>query len=178
MTLIQLRGGIKQISTNHPHIKPFLQVTALYVCTCWERGCAGALWRSILRSHFKIEMMGNTTCPANQQAFYFSTPENTDILLLRTHSYDYYPRYPCPVSLLFTIVSINHLRATGLDPSVSTSLRRRTAHRILNDIESFTAERFAISGAISNEWLVTAQIHQSAVVLYYIASLQDLDVDA
>lgn len=122
--------------------------------------------------------MGNTTCPANQQAFYFSTPENTDILLLRTHSYDYYPRYPCPVSLLFTIVSINHLRATGLDPSVSTSLRRRTAHRILNDIESFTAERFAISGAISNEWLVTAQIHQSAVVLYCIASLQDLDVDA
>lgn len=88
-----------------------------------------------------------------------------------------FPHQKTP-SHLFTIVSTDRLRATALDLSVSTSLRRRTAHRILNDIESFTAERFAISGAISHGWLLTARIHQSAAMLYCIASLQDLDIDA
>ena len=91
---------------------------------------------------------------------------------------EYYPRCPCPVSLVLNIVSINHLRAIQSDSSIPQCVRRDTAFAIFERVRKFSPDAFAMAHQYeARGWLLIARLYQSAVAIYCLASLEHLHAD-
>ncbi|KAI3325502.1 hypothetical protein HD806DRAFT_552786 [Xylariaceae sp. AK1471] len=162
MKMAQLRGGIEKLLRESPH-----------------------MWVGTL-TMLVIEVFANTTSPSHDQLAELTHPKNLDFCQSKwgDRISPIYIGSICPPSLLFDIIRVNHLRAlaTGglASPFCSSSFDDdmpvyTDAQTLLDRTLNFSPETFAEKNGNERtraSWLLMGRIHQSAVVLYCILSLQ------
>ncbi|KAI1812814.1 fungal-specific transcription factor domain-containing protein [Poronia punctata] len=168
--MTQLRGGIEKLWNENPHLRIGIMTTVV------------------------IEIFANATSPSNDQLLELTHPLNFDFFrsVWGDGSLPVYIGSICPPALLFEVVEVNRLRAAShLYPnnynhqSQSQSQSQSQfddleaqAQETLSRILSFSPEALAnLHG--KNErtrahWLLIGRVHQSAITLYCILSLQDV----
>ncbi|KAI0486979.1 fungal-specific transcription factor domain-containing protein [Xylaria cf. heliscus] len=181
MKMVRLRGGIKRIWDESPHMQS--------VILTWVLG----------------EVFANTTSPSHDQLTELTHPKNLEFLQ------EAWSRIPevyigsiCPPSLFATIIRINHLRAlaargiatsysstttittTTTSPSTSSSPSPSSASEddlpvytdaqtLLDRLLDFSPPLYASANSTPTtqaNWLLVARIYQSSAVLFCILSLQ------
>ncbi|KAE8142861.1 fungal-specific transcription factor domain-containing protein [Aspergillus pseudotamarii] len=150
--IIMLRGGIRSLaqSTGMVPLLLFVVFTAV---------------------------MGDTSSPVPDLTMATSHLEELDFMINQYSSRPFaFAAYP--TALFSEIIKINYLRvrASKSDPTPAC-VYTNNAYEILNRIHSFSAEQWAESMSTSHaEWVLLGNIHQAAVALYCILSLQSLAV--
>jgi hypothetical protein len=82
-----------------------------------------------------------------------------------------------PPPLFAEIVKINHLRTVAMQPRGPEQDIVQEAFNILHRIYSFSSEQWASSKPLSqDDWILLANIHQAAVSIYCISSLQSISI--
>ncbi|OGM47901.1 hypothetical protein ABOM_002779 [Aspergillus bombycis] len=150
--IIMLRGGIRSLaqSTGMVPLLLFVVLTAV---------------------------MGDTSSPVPNLTMATLHLEELDFMIER------YGDRPfafgtCPTALFAEIIKINYLRvrATKSDPE-APSVLVDDAYEILNRIHGFSPDQWAEPKLASHaEWALLGNIHQAAVALYCILSLQSLAI--
>ncbi|KAF2822970.1 hypothetical protein CC86DRAFT_356812 [Ophiobolus disseminans] len=152
--LVDMRGGLRTLLKESPHLSPTLVVYILIIT------------------------IANTCSPSWDQLSLSGTPASNvaDI----TAVYDLiFPYTLCPTTLFISILHTNHLRNaaaavlfTGdFDPNHTMQ-----AHDILASIEAFSPADWAQPGPHFAEWLLVGNIYQSAIALYCTMALQSLTI--
>lgn len=125
-----------------------------------------------------IENLANTTSPAYDQVSPLLNFEMRD-LTQEIYETGYYPFLPCPVQLFIDIICVNRLRYLATQPESSDTLDalQTEAEDLLERIIDFSPETWSTAKTESQEQFLTmAQVYQSAVVVFAIASLQSVCV--
>ena len=121
--------------------------------------------------------MGDTSSPVPDLTMATSHLEELDFMINQYSSRPFaFAAYP--TALFSEIIKINYLRvrASKSDPTPAC-VYTNNAYEILNRIHSFSAEQWAEYRSASHaEWVLLGNIHQAAVALYCILSLQSLAV--
>ncbi|KAH7013183.1 fungal-specific transcription factor domain-containing protein [Ilyonectria destructans] len=150
------------------------------------------LFQHLLRYFILVEIMGSTTAPRVESERALRQLELIS-LLPSLYGNGLSTPLPCPPDLLSDIISINYLRSEEPGTAMSRGNDVKTAAlNILKRVESFSAEKWiwdinqheqrqvcddnALQEQIGAwDWQSIAQIFQSAVALYCISSLLDVD---
>ncbi|KAF7561249.1 hypothetical protein G7046_g2875 [Stylonectria norvegica] len=149
-SLIALRGGIRVLAESDTLESPILCFVFMAV-------------------------MGNTTSPASDLTMTAAHRDELDFLLER-YGRGTFPFHMCPPSLFAEIIRINHLRKQATKLADPRDLAQE-AYQILSRINSFSSEQWAEPKPASKEdWTLLGNMHQTAVALYCISSLQSLSV--
>ncbi|KAI3339416.1 hypothetical protein F4824DRAFT_455327 [Ustulina deusta] len=178
MQMVQLRGGIQKVWNECPHMR-------------------SGIWNMVI-----VEVFANSTSPGHDQLTELSHAKNLDFLQSAWGGGgDVTPVYLgsiCPPSLFSDVVRINHLRALATrgisnSPPKSSSLSSSSsspscpssyeddmpvytdAQTLLDKILHFSPEIYASKNGNTrtrSKWRLVGRVHQSAVVLYCILSLQ------
>ncbi|KAF6817159.1 hypothetical protein CSOJ01_02579 [Colletotrichum sojae] len=151
--IISLRGGLHAVAGSRT-LEPLLLV----------------LW--------SVAVIGNTTCPASDLATTAAQLDALDLIMER-FTIAVSPFHMFPLPLYGEMIRINHLRARALVESAGALSQE--ASEILERIQRFSIEEWAESrtpnGSSSQEdWMLLGSIHQSALLIYCILSLQSLSV--
>ncbi|KAK1473045.1 C6 zinc finger domain-containing protein [Colletotrichum cuscutae] len=154
MAIIEMRGGLRSVCDAAPGYK-----TVILFCKI-------------------IENLANSTSPAYDQV---SPLVNFEMRGLTQEIYEtgYYPFLPCPVQLFIDIICVNRLRYLATQPESSDTLGslQTEAEDLLERIIDFSPETWSAAKTESQEQFLTmAQVYQSAVVVFAIASLQSVCV--
>ncbi|KAI1826573.1 hypothetical protein F4861DRAFT_536885 [Xylaria intraflava] len=166
MRMAQLRGGIKKLWHNSPHMQNAILTMAA------------------------LEAFANTTSPSHDQLSEVTHPNNLTFIqaIWEIGTKSTYVGSICPLALFASVLKTNHLRAlsigstdptTPLSPSDSAedNIIYSNAKTIVEEIKSFSAPAYAEKNGnerTRDKWLLVARIHQSAVLLYTILSLQSI----
>ncbi|KAI1431052.1 hypothetical protein GGR50DRAFT_112423 [Xylaria sp. CBS 124048] len=137
-----------------------------------------------------LETFANTTSPSHDQLSDLTHPRNLAFLqtIWENVARSIYVGSICPTALFTAILKINHLRAlsiTCLGPMDSISSPSSTedniiynnAQTIIREIQAFFPSAYAERNGnerTRDKWFLVARIHQCAVVLYGILSLQSV----
>ncbi|KAJ0296824.1 hypothetical protein COL516b_011208 [Colletotrichum fioriniae] len=154
MAIIEMRGGLRSVCDAAPGYK-----TVILFCKI-------------------IENLANTTSPAYDQVSPLLNFEMRD-LTQEIYETGYYPFLPCPVQLFIDIICVNRLRYLATQPESSDTLDalQTEAEDLLERIIDFSPETWSTAKTESQEQFLTmAQVYQSAVVVFAIASLQSVCV--
>ncbi|KXH40443.1 C6 zinc finger domain-containing protein [Colletotrichum salicis] len=154
MAIIEMRGGLRS------------------VCD------AAAGYKTVILFCKIIENMANTTSPAYDQVSPLLNCKMRD-LIQEVYETGYYPFLPCPVELFIDIICVNRLRYLATQPESSDTLDslQTEAEDLLERIIDFSPETWSSAKTESqDEFLTMAQVYQSAVVVFAIASLQSVCV--
>jgi hypothetical protein len=123
--------------------------------------------------------MGDTTSPASNLGIASWQPDELDFIL-QFYGADKNPCRTCPASLFAEIIKLNDLRARTArrESGSDTSDLTQEGYTILSHVYSFHLEQWVDSKPppLRNEWLVLGDLHQAAVALYCIHSLQSLSL--
>lgn len=117
--------------------------------------------------------MGDTSSPAFQLALASSDMEALGFMITE-HAQNPFAFGTHPAALFREILAINHLRIKALEIVPVNFIR--PAYQILDRIQSFSAVQWARSISTNPEWEVLGAIHQAAIALYCILSLQSVGV--
>ncbi|KAI1419494.1 hypothetical protein F5Y12DRAFT_245116 [Xylaria sp. FL1777] len=173
MQMMRIRGGIEKVWHECPHM------------------------HNGILSMVIGEVFANTTSPSHDQVTELSHPRRLNFLLSAWGGHgdvlSVYVGSICPLSLFSNVIQINHLRGLATrgmsnSPSSSSSSSSSScssfshsrpiyadAQVILEQILCFSPEIYAsINGntRTQSKWLLVGRIHQSAIALYCILSLQ------
>ncbi|KAI1808218.1 fungal-specific transcription factor domain-containing protein [Daldinia bambusicola] len=146
-----------------------------------QRGGFEATTRSrvlkpLLRCLWVLVVMGNTTCPASDILTIGSEPDTADFLLKQFRE-EMSPYHMYPLPLFSDIISVNHLRMCAMQrTNVTTEELSQEANRILQHVQDFSPEQWADSKRSPEDWVLIGRIHQAAVVIYLILSLQSVSI--
>lgn len=147
--LIALRGGIREVA---------------------RLGRVDAL----LRLYIFIAVIGNTTSPASDLIMTGSHLQDLEFIL-ELVSDPVNEILPSPLSA--EIIKINHLRMLAMQLEGSDLSMVQEAFGILQRIYAFSSEDWAAMKPLSHdEWTLIGVIHQEAVSIYCISSLQSVSV--
>jgi hypothetical protein len=74
-----------------------------------------------------------------------------------------FPHVMCPLSLFLDLITINNLRAQGMDPMLAKERTQSTAEDLLARLETFCPTKWVEENAksLQEEWRLMACIHQS-----------------
>ncbi|OHF03955.1 C6 zinc finger domain-containing protein [Colletotrichum orchidophilum] len=154
MAIIEMRGGLKSLCE------------------------AAAGYKTVVLFCKIIENMANTTSPAHDQVSPLLNFKMRD-LISEIYKTGYYPFLPCPAELFIDIIDINRLRylATEQESSNTLNALQTEAEDLLERIINFSPENWSAAKTESQEEFSTmAQVYQSAVAVFAIASLQSVGV--
>ncbi|KAF9875482.1 hypothetical protein CkaCkLH20_06863 [Colletotrichum karsti] len=151
--IISLRGGFGAVAGSR-RLEPLLLV----------------LW--------SVAVIGNTTCPASDLTMTVVQLDALE-LIMEHFATSASPFHMCPLPLFGEIIRINHLRARA--QSSGAEGLSSEAWKILDRVCGFLVEDWAerksrFNPSSKQDWMVLGSIHQSAVVIYCILSLQSLAV--
>jgi hypothetical protein len=97
--------------------------------------------------------------------------------LMRQYGAAVSPFQVCPLPLFAEIIKINHLRMQATRYNVGAKNHSQEAYEILERVHGFSPEQWAKSKSSSQEdWMLVGKVHQAAVALYCVLSLQSLSV--
>ncbi|KAF6836215.1 C6 zinc finger domain protein [Colletotrichum musicola] len=148
--LMDMRGGFLAVLRITPYLGPIL------------------LFMKI------IEVLANTTSPANDQQYPLQSYKSIEEIG-KLYASGYYPFLPCPEELFVNLVRINRLRnlvTTGATVSDAES-PRDAAEDLLERIIEFSPEAWAEKKEEHKDrFLLMAKVYQSAATLFAISSLQ------
>lgn len=130
-----------------------------------------------LNSFVFTAVIGNTTSPASDIAMAGPHLDELDFIL-EWCAGRVTPFQSCPPPLFAEIVKINHLRMRAAKhESATVGELSQEAQDILSRIHAFLPEQWAGTKFSSRgDWTLLGNIHQAAVELYCISSLQDLSL--
>ncbi|KAI1469851.1 fungal-specific transcription factor domain-containing protein [Daldinia caldariorum] len=146
-----------------------------------QRGGFEATTRSrvlkpLLRCLWVLAVMGNTTCPASDLLTIGSEPETANFLLKQFRK-EMSPYHMCPLPLFSDIIRVNHLRMCATQyTNTTTEELSQEANTILQRVQDFSPEQWADSRRSPEDWVLIGRIHQAAVVIYLILSLQSVSI--
>ncbi|KAL0930897.1 uncharacterized protein CTRU02_213632 [Colletotrichum truncatum] len=151
--VISLRGGFHAVAGSK-RLEPLLLV----------------LW--------SVAVIGNTTCPVSDLSMTGVQLDATEAIM-EHFAISASPFHMCPLQLYGEIIRINHLRARVLIAKASDITSE--ADEILERIHDFSPEKWAKSKpqftpSSTEDWMLLGSVHQSAVAIYCILSLQSISV--
>ncbi|KAF1938743.1 hypothetical protein EJ02DRAFT_409887 [Clathrospora elynae] len=156
--LLDLRGGVKKVTSEAPHMTSSL---VLYVL---------------------IVTLGNACSPSWDQIEISGTFDRTVDDVTELYSL-IFPYILCPLRLFSEIICTNHLRlkaSTALFPCDVDAAHTLEGFDVLARIEAFSpgdwAQPGTSLGTFYDEWLLLGTIYQAAVAIYTTMSLQSLVV--
>ncbi|KAB8226312.1 C6 zinc finger domain-containing protein [Aspergillus novoparasiticus] len=124
-----------------------------------------------------ITVMGDTSSPVPDLTMATSQLEELDFMIEQYGGRPFaFATYP--TALFAEIIKINYLRVgASKSDRTAASVFTNDAYEILNRIHSFSPEQWAEPKLTAHaEWVLLGNIHQAAVALYCILSLQSLAI--
>ncbi|KAF7591994.1 hypothetical protein BBP40_000774 [Aspergillus hancockii] len=122
-------------------------------------------------------VMGDTSSPASNLAMVTSDLEDLEFMI-KQYGHRAFAFGTYPTALLTEIIKINHFRVRAWKSDLTgTNDITDEAYKVLNRICNFSPTQWSESKSASNsEWLLLGNIHQAAVALYCIRSLQSVAI--
>ncbi|OTB18169.1 hypothetical protein K445DRAFT_73332 [Daldinia sp. EC12] len=132
--------------------------------------------RPLLRCLWVLAVIGNTTCPASDLLTLGLDLDKADFLLKQFRE-EMSPFHMFPLPLFAEVIKINHLRMCATQyTGAKTDELSQEAYTILQRVRDFSPEQWADSRRSYEDWVLIGRIHQAAVVIYHILSLQSASV--
>ncbi|CAI6339918.1 unnamed protein product [Periconia digitata] len=149
--LIQLAGGPSRLFRPIPHLQ------------------------TAILSYIIMGVMGNTTSPAHNLAWPRLHLQHLDSVAV-LYEHGFYPTLFCPAELFLAIVRINSLRHEVANHYFIGDSPQVKAEEILWQIQQHNPASWAASVPSGSGLITVSSIHQSAVTIYCVSSLQSLGV--
>ncbi|KAH6657425.1 fungal-specific transcription factor domain-containing protein [Truncatella angustata] len=151
-SLMELRGGPNEYFRLVPHLK------------------------ILIAYYYIVGVIGNTTSPAHDLLYPTQHAEYIDLIKMMYED-GLFPTLLSPPALFYILVRINLLRQQASQACEPTNALQSQARRIMEEIELFSPADW--TGSLSScgpGLLLVAQMHQSAVMVYCISSMQSVQV--
>ncbi|KAF9888836.1 hypothetical protein FE257_008205 [Aspergillus nanangensis] len=121
-------------------------------------------------------VMGDTSSPASNLTIATAPPEDLDFII-KEYGDREFALGSYPTALFVSIIKINRLRMQAACRPAAASNLALHAYAILTHIHSFSSADWAQSKPVSTaEWVLLGNMHQAAVAIYCIRSLQSVGV--
>ncbi|KAH8195299.1 hypothetical protein TruAng_010522 [Truncatella angustata] len=140
------------------------------------RGGPNEYFRLVPPYYYIVGVIGNTTSPAHDLLYPTQHAEYIDLIKMMYED-GLFPTLLSPPALFYILVRINLLRQQASQACEPTDALQSQARRIMEEIELFSPADW--TGSLSScgpGLLLVAQMHQSAVMVYCISSMQSVQV--